>query len=113
MRYARFSTGFIYKFPEEKSICDILYFGGDSFRIDEANEIGLLRWTYHDIPIILRRLEPHIRLIESTINDLLPIKESTQHLYMELSSIPEYYRLGALLYHQLQYQSVVSVEFDY
>ncbi len=113
MRHARFNTGFIYKFPENQTQCNILYFGGDNFRIDEANEMGFLRWTHHDIPIILRRLEPHIRLIESTINDLLPIKESTQHLYMELSSIPEYYRLGALLYHQLQYQSMVSVEFDY
>jgi hypothetical protein len=112
-RLARFSTDFIYQFPENQSVCDILYFGGNNFKIDEPDETAALTWNYNDTLIILNRLGKYIGQIEDKIKWIKADSDGTQQLYFALSNIPEYYRLGAMLYHQLKYQSKLIVEFDY
>jgi hypothetical protein len=104
-RFARFNTGFIYEFPNTQSVCDILYFGGDGFQIDETRDVGILRWTQHDMFILNKRLNTSDINLPATLS-------GTNRLYDSISKNP-YVKLGSIIYHQLQYSPVVSVEFDY
>jgi hypothetical protein len=107
-RIARFSTGFIYEFPNTQPTCEIFYFGGDGFQIDEEREIVKLRWTQQDMFILNKRLD--IRDIDT--KNLPATLSGTNRLYDSISK-NAYTKLGSIIYHQLQYSPVVSVEVDY
>lgn len=124
-RYACFNTGFEYKFvfgtqPSE----DIQEFYGKAKLDNEDRKLDATAkhaWSEVDMPSILTVLRKFEELY-----DLCPIDFSTFEtnvkgtyaLYYDTYSVPRtlerihYYKLGCLIYHQLQYQPNLTASYE-
>jgi hypothetical protein len=125
-RWAYFNTGLEYKFSfgsQESS--DILDFGGISSEFQRVNEDEYyyiptdVTWSAEELPTINEILEELEKAegIQRTSFEKFPFTlDGTNDLYTFLcdqGNISSKYRLGLLIYHQLQYETILNASFEW
>lgn len=127
-RWAYFSTGLEYKFSfASQESSDILEFGGVHSGFQRLNDEDYLyiptevTWTDAELPAIdeiLKEMEKEQGLMRPSFDTFPFNKEGTEKLYSyycekERQSTNDKYVLGLLIYHQLQYESPLEVNFEW
>lgn len=121
-RYAFFSTGYEYKFSfAVQPSQDIWEFGGQTFK-DADEEDPVHKWTSKDLPQMkeqLKTMEEDNEWPQLDWSQFEATREGTDAMREEIDSYLGYddqkeclYRLGCLIYHQLQYEPELEATYE-